>query len=181
MQASLKLKLPFASMCCAIGVLPGACQCIGQSCRIVLSMPVRYSGHYASGRPAGLRQNSPNFISQFNVYRSSAHKALRSLRGHAAAQDASDATVDMQRFVVAFDGLPEGAFEAWYNGKRWHAVRSSHAGVQSAKLVAEEAGGRGYVSLNLYRLPDGRMLLRPCEMSAAKVHAFVCGAQPLTK
>ncbi len=54
-------------------------------------------------------------------------------------------------------------------------VKSGFADGRSAKLVAEEAGGGDYVSLNLYRLSDGRALIRPCEMPREKVVRFVLG------
>ena len=43
------------------------------------------------------------------------------------------------------------------------------------KLFARELGGRDIVSFNLYRTPAGKVHLRPCEMSSAKVIDFVCG------
>jgi len=45
------------------------------------------------------------------------------------------------------------------------------------KLVAEELGGKGYISLNLYLTQNGE-ILRPCEMPAAKVVEFVIGFVP---
>jgi hypothetical protein len=42
-------------------------------------------------------------------------------------------------------------------------------------LYGKEPGGAGRVSVNLYRLAGGRMALRPCEMPAARVIAFVRG------
>ncbi|TDL75209.1 hypothetical protein E2L08_14945 [Palleronia sediminis] len=72
-----------------------------------------------------------------------------------------------------------GTFRARFAGSDWIVSKTTFAGGGSGKLVAEELGGRGYVSLNLYRLPDGRALLRPCEMSEAWVTAFVLGAVPI--
>ena len=66
-----------------------------------------------------------------------------------------------------------GAFEATYQGNKWHAVRSDFSNGKSQKLVAEQAGGTGYISLNLYRLSDGRALLKPCEMPEQRVIDFV--------
>jgi hypothetical protein len=51
------------------------------------------------------------------------------------------------------------------------------AGGSSAKLVAEELGGRDYISLNLYRLRSGARL-KPCEMPREKVVDFVTGLRP---
>ena len=44
---------------------------------------------------------------------------------------------------------------------------------RSQKLEAEELGGNDYISFNLYRLASGETLLKPCEMPAEKVIAFV--------
>ncbi|QFU07156.1 hypothetical protein PARPLA_00028 [Rhodobacteraceae bacterium THAF1] len=79
----------------------------------------------------------------------------------------------MNAFLAAFDALPIGAFEGTYQGARWRAVKSVFSDGKSQKLVAEEAGGKGYISLNLYRLSDGRALLKPCEMPEQVVIDFV--------
>ena len=79
----------------------------------------------------------------------------------------------------AFDKLPEGVFYATYQGSIWRAVKSSFANGRSRKLVAEEAGGPGYLSLNIYLLTDGRALLKPCEIPEAAALAFICGAVPV--
>lgn len=79
----------------------------------------------------------------------------------------------MRDFLAAFDRLPVGAFTAQYDGRSYNAARTQFADGKSEKLVAEEAGGPDYVSLNIYRLSDGRALLKPCEMPEAKVRAFV--------
>ena len=47
------------------------------------------------------------------------------------------------------------------------------AGGRSQKLEAEELGGTGYVSMNLYRLADGTAILKPCEMPEEEVRAFL--------
>ena len=59
-------------------------------------------------------------------------------------------------------------------------MKSRHAGGRAWKLVAREAGGRGYVSLNLYLLSNGRALLKPCEMSENHVRRFVRLATPIS-
>ncbi|KIN62119.1 hypothetical protein Z946_975 [Sulfitobacter noctilucicola] len=45
------------------------------------------------------------------------------------------------------------------------------------KLVAEELGGKDYISLNLYALSSGPKLF-PCEMPAEKVITFVRALEP---
>ncbi|KIT17100.1 hypothetical protein [Jannaschia aquimarina] len=70
------------------------------------------------------------------------------------------------------DALPLGTFRARALGHDWIATRSLFVGGASEKLVARRLDGGDYISLNLYRL-DGGPRLRPCEMPAAKVTAFV--------
>lgn len=68
--------------------------------------------------------------------------------------------------------LPLGAFRGRSQGRDWLVVRSMFAGGASEKLVARSLDGTDYISLNLYRLTAGPRL-KPCEMPAAKVAAFV--------
>ncbi|WP_371155116.1 hypothetical protein [Jannaschia sp. 2305UL9-9] len=68
--------------------------------------------------------------------------------------------------------LPLGSFRGHSLGGDWLVVRSLFAGGASEKLVARRLDGTDYVSLNLYRLTSGPRL-KPCEMPAAKVAAFV--------
>ncbi|MEO0864903.1 MAG: hypothetical protein AAFY39_10020 [Pseudomonadota bacterium] len=63
-------------------------------------------------------------------------------------------------------------------GDRRYVVTKSHFNSgKSTKLVAEELGGPDYISLNWYDTTRGGAL-RPCEMPAAKVIAFVCDLCP---
>ena len=80
-------------------------------------------------------------------------------------------------FLAAFDALPVGRFDVDYGGGRWVAAKVPYAGRRSFKLEAEEAGGTGTISANLYRFTDGRALLKPCEMPAERVRDFVLGGQ----
>lgn len=50
--------------------------------------------------------------------------------------------------------------------------KSCYSGGRSIKLVATELGGTDYISLNVYDLQRGP-LLKPCEMPASKVIAFL--------
>lgn len=81
-------------------------------------------------------------------------------------------------FLAAFDALPFGGYGATAFGQRWRVTKSRHADARSQKLVAEELGGPGYVSMNLYRLASGDALLKPCEMSEETVRAFVLAVSP---
>lgn len=79
--------------------------------------------------------------------------------------------------VRALSSLPAGTLMGSYEARRYVATKSVFNGGKSMKLVAEELGGRDYISLNLYVLGSGARLY-PCEMSAEKVIRFVLGFQP---
>ncbi len=83
-----------------------------------------------------------------------------------------------REFLEAFDALPFGGYGASAYGKRWRITKSRFADARSQKLEAEELGGNGYVSMNLYRLATGDALLKPCEMSEEIVREFVLEVQP---
>ena len=79
---------------------------------------------------------------------------------------------DTAVFSAAFQALPAGSFEALWQGRAYRAIRQPVAGARGWKLQAWERAGGDYISLNLYHLDKGPVL-RPCEMSADKVEAFV--------
>lgn len=81
-------------------------------------------------------------------------------------------------FMTAFDALPFGGYGGSAFGRRWRVTKSRFADARSQKLEAEEMGGEGYISMNLYRLATGDALLKPCEMSEDKVRNFVLALQP---
>ena len=74
--------------------------------------------------------------------------------------------------------LPTGSFTGTANGRRYVVSHQIMAEGRSHKLVAHELGGRDYISLNLYLTQRGRVLLRPCEMTAQKVTDFVLALAP---
>lgn len=76
-------------------------------------------------------------------------------------------------FLARFDALPVGGYGGTAHGVRWRVTKTVMAGGRSQKLEAEELGGNGYVSMNLYRLADGTALLKPCEMPEDEVRAFL--------
>ncbi len=80
-------------------------------------------------------------------------------------------------FLRAIHALPEGAITGQYGSRRYLACKAVFNAGKSVKLEAKELGGTGYVSLNLYLLDTGPRLF-PCEMSAARVTAFVLGFVP---
>ncbi|WP_295313945.1 hypothetical protein [Roseobacter sp.] len=73
--------------------------------------------------------------------------------------------------------MPAGSLRGRYEGRLYRAVKTVFNNGRSIKLVAEEAGGNDYISLNFFRLKAGARLC-PCEMSSAKVATFVTGFVP---
>ena len=74
--------------------------------------------------------------------------------------------------------LPRGYFTARFDGRRYGVVNTPHAQGRSFKLFAEELGGPDRISLNIYAPAAGPPALRPCEMAADKVTAFVLRVVP---
>lgn len=75
-------------------------------------------------------------------------------------------------FAAKLAALPLGTFRGRAHGKAWIVSRSLVSGGRGEKLVAEALDGSDYISLNYYHLATGD-LLKPCEMPADKVTAFV--------
>jgi hypothetical protein len=74
--------------------------------------------------------------------------------------------------------ISSGYGEGVYEGRRYGvAVRKSGDG-KRISLFARALAGGDVVSFNLYRLKSGEDALRPCEMPAEKVVAFVLGYVP---
>lgn len=83
-----------------------------------------------------------------------------------------------QNFVSALAAIPSGYGEGVYEGLRYGVtVRKSRDG-KRISLFARALAGGDVVSFNLYRLRSGEDSLRPCEMPAEKVVAFVLGYVP---
>lgn len=78
-------------------------------------------------------------------------------------------------FLDAIEAWPPGYGEGVYDGRRWGVTLNGRADRRRVWLYGEELGGTGRVSFNLYRVAGGRAALRPCEMPAARVIAFVLG------
>lgn len=83
----------------------------------------------------------------------------------------------MDAFLTALDRLPIGYSEGSYRGVRWATTLSTSADGRRRWLWAEALNGSGTVSFNLYMLSAGPAL-RPCEMQARDVIAFVLGYVP---
>ncbi|WP_395690511.1 peptide methionine sulfoxide reductase [Nocardioides sp.] len=75
--------------------------------------------------------------------------------------------------------FPEG-WSVWtYDGRRYGVTRTVRAGGRAVAVYAEELGGTDVVSANAYLTSAGEEL-RPCEMPAAKVLAFLERATPVS-
>ncbi|SLN65409.1 hypothetical protein TRL7639_03688 [Falsiruegeria litorea R37] len=67
---------------------------------------------------------------------------------------------------------PEGTVRGTSGGRSYMVSKTCFSGGRAIKLVATELGGTNYISLNVYDLQRGP-LLKPCEMPAQKVIAFL--------
>jgi hypothetical protein len=78
-----------------------------------------------------------------------------------------------------FAKLPEGWMSVRYQGRRWGVSRTRQVDGRVERVYAEELGGPGVVSANLY-LPgaDRPEQFRPCEMPAKDVLDFLKGWEP---
>lgn len=83
--------------------------------------------------------------------------------------------MNLDPFLQAFDALPKGTFYGRAFGNRYRVVRRVSGARQS--MVAEELGGRDFISFNLYRLRSGARV-KPCEMPSDKVIGFTLALVP---
>jgi peptide-methionine (S)-S-oxide reductase len=74
--------------------------------------------------------------------------------------------------AALLDRFPEGWSEATYEGRRYGVTKTLRADGRAVSLYAEELGGTDVVSTNAYLTSEAEEL-RPCEMPAAKVLAFL--------
>ena len=73
--------------------------------------------------------------------------------------------------------LPTGTTRGRYEGRAWTLTIKRSGDGRRGWLWGEELGGRRRVSGNLYALRGG-LVLKPCEMPAARVEAFLRGFAP---
>ena len=78
-------------------------------------------------------------------------------------------------FYTKLLALPDGANDVFYIGKRYLLIKETLLDSKLIKLYAKELGGNDIVSGNYYPTMKGGML-KPCEMSDAKVIDFVLHA-----
>jgi len=74
--------------------------------------------------------------------------------------------------------LPDGAYDVCYQHKRYLLRKETLLKGKLIKLYAQELGGNDIVSGNYYPTLKGGML-KPCEMSDAKVIDFVLHAEEI--
>ena len=73
-----------------------------------------------------------------------------------------------------------GYREGTYEGRRFSLIVRRSGDGRRNSLFARELDGTDIVSFNLFRVTSDRTLLKPCEMSAEKVVAFVLEFRPDT-
>lgn len=81
-------------------------------------------------------------------------------------------------FESALAAIPKGYGEGVYKGLRYGVTVSVSDNGKRTSLFARSLAGSDLVSFNLYRLGSGERALRPCEMPAEMVIAFVLGYVP---
>lgn len=77
---------------------------------------------------------------------------------------------ELRRLV---ERVEPGWSEVVVDGRRWGLTRSEAAGGRAIGVYAEELGGSDVVSANVYLTGESGAELRPCEMPAEKVVAFL--------
>ena len=88
--------------------------------------------------------------------------------------------MEHSEFDAAFAKLAEGYREGTYEGRRFSLIVRRSGDGRRNSLFARELDGPDIVSFNLFRVTSDRTLLKPCEMSAEKVVAFVLEFRPDT-
>ncbi len=78
-------------------------------------------------------------------------------------------------FYTKLLALPNGANDVFYQKKRYLLQKQTLLNEKLIKIYAKELGGNDIVSGNYYPTMKGGML-KPCEMSDAKVIDFVLNA-----
>ncbi len=75
---------------------------------------------------------------------------------------------------AALARIPEGWSRVRVGSRAYGLTRTTHTDGRSVGLYAEELGGTDVVSANVWWLAGGAVL-KPCEMPAEKVEAFLRG------
>ncbi|MGO7761362.1 hypothetical protein ACC761_27370 [Rhizobium ruizarguesonis] len=85
------------------------------------------------------------------------------------------------RFEDALAKLPDGYVDGHFGNRPWGVTVKRSEDGKRTWLYGEELSGGDIVSFNLYRLAGPGSILKPCEMSSAKVIEFVLGFEPSTE
>lgn len=83
--------------------------------------------------------------------------------------------MNQTKFYTKLLALPNGANDVFYKEKRYLLQKQTLLNEKLIKIYAEELGGNDIVSGNYYPSMKGG-ILKPCEMSDAKVIDFVLNA-----
>ena len=83
--------------------------------------------------------------------------------------------MNQTEFYTKLLALPNGANDVFYQEKRYLLQKQTLLNEKLIKIYAKELGGNDIVSGNYYSTMKGGML-KPCEMSDAKVIDFVLNA-----
>ena len=86
--------------------------------------------------------------------------------------------MELAEFDAAFERLPKGYSQGAHEGRRYGVIVNRSGDGRRNSLFARDLAGTDIVSFNLYRLSSGGTSLKPCEMPAEKVVAFVLGFRP---
>ncbi|MET3758666.1 hypothetical protein ABID08_006049 [Rhizobium binae] len=81
-------------------------------------------------------------------------------------------------FEDALAKLPDGCFDGYFGKRLWGVTVKRSRDGKRTWLYGEELSGSDIVSFSLYRLAGPGLLLKPCELSSAKVIEFVIGLEP---
>ncbi|MBY3044227.1 hypothetical protein [Rhizobium leguminosarum] len=83
-------------------------------------------------------------------------------------------------FEDALAKLPDGYVDGHFGNRSWGVTVKRSQDGKRTWLYGEELSGADILSFNLYRLAGPGSILKPCEMSSAKVTEFVLGFEPGT-
>ncbi|UJW77681.1 hypothetical protein [Rhizobium sp. SL42] len=84
-------------------------------------------------------------------------------------------------FEAALARLSDGFVDGNFGGRAWGVTVKRSQDRKRTWLYGQELGGTDIVSFNLYRLAGSGLMLKPCEMSSAKVIEFVLGFEPRSR
>lgn len=84
----------------------------------------------------------------------------------------------LERLYALMRAIPDGASEGMIADRRYRIAVRRQADGKINSLQAWEYGDKDYISLNFYRLENGKLLLKPCEMPVEKVADFILNIKP---